>query len=132
MEASDCHILVVDDDDVERESIADLLVEEGYWVSIARDGLEALQRIKENPDINLVLLDMSMPVMSGARFLEEISKCSDLTALKVLVVSGRDFQSDFARPETDAESTPFLKKPVAPEALRLSVAARLNLLQPRI
>ena len=128
MEASDCHILVVDDDDVERESIADLLVDEGYWVSIARDGLEALQRIKENPDISLVLLDMNMPVMSGARFLEEISKCSDLTTLKVLVVSGRDFQSDFVR----AESTPFLQKPVAPDALRLSVAARLNLLQPRI
>lgn len=63
------HILVVDDDADIRGLIHVALEMEGYEVSLAKNGQEAVDRIAENrPD--LVLLDLQMPVMSGQQVLE--------------------------------------------------------------
>jgi two-component system chemotaxis response regulator CheY len=63
-------ILVVDDDDMIRDLIADALSDEGYAVIRAADGAEALRRVEEQAPA-LVLLDMRMPVMDGWRFARE-------------------------------------------------------------
>src|SRR6266487_3993750 len=57
-------ILVVDDDPVIRDMMADILEFEGYTISIARNGSEALQMLRSDEDY-LVFLDIMMPVMSG-------------------------------------------------------------------
>jgi CheY-like chemotaxis protein len=57
-------ILVVDDDPVIRDMMADILEFEGYSISIARNGLEALQLLRSDEEY-LVFLDILMPVMSG-------------------------------------------------------------------
>src|SRR3712207_3813658 len=58
------HVLVVDDDDAIREVVQEILEGEGYRVSTAADGREALDRIAQVSPA-LVLLDMRMPVLSG-------------------------------------------------------------------
>lgn len=60
-------VLVVDDDQGIRELVATALSEEGYEVSGAADGAEALDRIADTPP-DLILLDMRMPVMDGWEF----------------------------------------------------------------
>jgi CheY-like chemotaxis protein len=57
-------ILVVDDDPVIRDMMADILEFEGYSISIARNGSEALQLLRSGEEY-LVFLDIMMPVMSG-------------------------------------------------------------------
>ena len=57
-------ILVVDDDPVIRDMMADILEFEGYSISVARNGSEALQLLRSDEDF-LVFLDIMMPVMSG-------------------------------------------------------------------
>ena len=57
-------ILVVDDDPVIRDMMADILEFEGYSISISRNGLEALQLLRSDEEY-LVFLDILMPVMSG-------------------------------------------------------------------
>jgi CheY-like chemotaxis protein len=57
-------ILVVDDDPVIRDMMADILDFEGYLISVARNGLEALQMLRSDEDF-LVFLDIMMPGMSG-------------------------------------------------------------------
>jgi len=58
------HILVVDDDALIREILADQLMEAGYAVSSAEDGEEALAKVSsESPD--LILLDVIMPNLDG-------------------------------------------------------------------
>ncbi len=57
-------ILVVDDDPVIRDMMADILDFEGYSISVARNGHEALQLLRSNQDF-LVFLDIMMPGMSG-------------------------------------------------------------------
>ena len=66
----DTPILVVDDDEMIRDLVADALKDEGYTVVRAADGAEALERVEERMPA-LVLLDMRMPVMDGWGFARE-------------------------------------------------------------
>jgi CheY-like chemotaxis protein len=82
------HVLVVEDDQDIRESVAEVLQDEGYQVSTAADGQQALDLLgggERPPDI--ILLDLMMPVMSGFQFREEQLKRPELAAIPVLVVT---------------------------------------------
>lgn len=61
---SSIRLLIVDDSDEIRQSIVDCLRDEGYAVSEARDGAEAL-RVFDRLGADLVLMDIQMPVMNG-------------------------------------------------------------------
>jgi two-component system response regulator MprA len=66
-------VLVVDDDPWIREAVELALLSEGYAVLIARDGLEALERIeRRRPD--LILLDVMMPRMDGMTLVHELRR----------------------------------------------------------
>jgi two-component system, OmpR family, response regulator MprA len=66
-------ILVADDDDVLRETLAEILELEGYTVQTAGDGTQAIFQITQSPP-DLVLLDMRMPLLDGAGFMRELGK----------------------------------------------------------
>ena len=66
-------ILVVDDEDIIRESLSFILKKEGFLVEEAANGKEAYDKIKEDP-FDLVISDLEMPVMKGTELLEEIKK----------------------------------------------------------
>ena len=78
-------ILVVDDDEEARLMAASILEAEGYEVSIAKDGYEAVERLAADPDFSLVILDLSMPGMDGRKVLDRIRGSKDTAALPVLV-----------------------------------------------
>jgi CheY-like chemotaxis protein len=65
-------VLVVDDDEDIRESLRELLEEEGFRVETAADGQEALERLHSIPVPCLIFLDLMMPVMDGFRFKEAL------------------------------------------------------------
>jgi len=65
-------ILLVDDDELIRESLSVLLESEGHRVWVASSGLEAIQCIQGGQDMDLVILDMNMPGLSGAETLPRI------------------------------------------------------------
>jgi CheY-like chemotaxis protein len=79
-------ILVVDDDQTVRDFIADYLEQSGFAVVKAEDGLRAIQRLKGNPEISLLLSDLCMPTMNGV----ELAKaCHQLRPhLPIILVSG--------------------------------------------
>ncbi len=64
-------ILIIDDEAACRNPLARLLQIEGYEITQAADGLEALQRLEERPH-DLLLLDLLMPRMDGVTFLERL------------------------------------------------------------
>ena len=64
-------ILVVDDEEGARELFSTILTEEGYEVTLAKDGQEALVLFQETP-YDLVITDIKMPVMDGLQLLQEI------------------------------------------------------------
>jgi DNA-binding response OmpR family regulator len=66
------HVLVVDDEEEIRSILSQFLTSRGYATSAARDGIEALKILNRNPDIAVVLLDITMPRMSGLETLTKI------------------------------------------------------------
>jgi CheY-like chemotaxis protein/signal transduction histidine kinase len=80
-------VLVVDDDYDLRETMRDVLEEEGYTVQTASNGQEALDCLRDGESPEVVLLDLMMPVMDGWHFLDEISRDSAFAEIPVVVMS---------------------------------------------
>jgi signal transduction histidine kinase len=87
------HILVVDDNEINCEVLRDLLLGDGYDVSVAHGGAEALQKARSSPP-DLMLLDMMMPQMSGEDVLLEMKKDSTLEDIPVILVTARASDDD--------------------------------------
>lgn len=84
-------ILVVDDSPDLRQMLEYVLVLEGYVVETSANGLEALQKISEKiPD--LILLDMTMPVMDGREFLSRLRALPLYAAVPVILFTGSNNQ----------------------------------------
>ncbi|HZU95564.1 MAG TPA: response regulator [Planctomycetota bacterium] len=113
-------LLVVEDDPLIRESLADVLEGEGFEVVTAEHGKEALERLRTMKRPSLVLLDLMMPVMDGRAFLHALRRDDALATLPVVIVSA--WAEDAAK--LGRESQGFVKKPVSLEAL-LEVVHRL-------
>jgi CheY-like chemotaxis protein len=81
-------VLVVDDDDAIRESVRDVLTDEGYRVLSAENGAVALEAVQAHAaDLRVVLLDLMMPVMSGWELLEVLQAHERYSRIPVVVVS---------------------------------------------
>ncbi len=102
-------ILVAEDSDPVRKTTVDALRGQGFVVIEARDGAEALDRMKETPHlIDLLLTDLQMPRMNGRDLAKSAQDLSP--KLKVLYMSG--YNTDYLTEEPDADPTfPFLEKP---------------------
>ena len=111
-------VLVVDDDPVVREVVAEGLRPEGYDLRFAENGAEALALVHEARP-NVIILDLGMPVMGGLEFLSEIKlKPSDPIAVVVLTAY-RDAES--AGASFAAGVSAFVKKPFTLNELRGAV-----------
>jgi PAS domain S-box-containing protein len=88
-------VLVVDDEDVVQRIARATLEMRGYRVLLASDGLEAIRAIRENPNVSVVLLDLTMPVMGGAEAVDEILAINP--SLQVIVSTGYSHQEAVAR-----------------------------------
>jgi CheY-like chemotaxis protein len=66
---SSARILVIDDDDIIRGTVAEALELDGFTVDTARNGAEALELVRERPPSGIIL-DLMMPIMTGWQFLE--------------------------------------------------------------
>jgi DNA-binding response OmpR family regulator len=82
------HVLVVEDDPSVRGLLETLLVTEGYDVATAADGLAGLVAAGSRRPA-LILLDLMMPDLGGARVLEELHDNAELSDVPVFVVTGK-------------------------------------------
>ncbi len=80
-------VLVVDDDRDTRETVRDLLEDEGFSVAVAGNGADALVWLRANKAPRLVLLDLSMPLMDGSEFRRHQRDDPALASIPVVVVS---------------------------------------------
>lgn len=80
-------ILVVDDEEGARDLFNTILTDEGYDVSLANGGEEALGLFKSYP-FNLVITDIKMPVMDGLQLLQEIRKMGSKTDVIMVTAYG--------------------------------------------
>ncbi|MCD0450749.1 response regulator transcription factor [Actinocorallia sp. API 0066] len=116
------HILVVDDEPAVRESLTSSLVFEGYRVSEAGDGVDALESAeKARPD--LIILDVLMPRMDGLTACRRLRTGGDGTP--VLMLTARDMVGDRVT-GLDAGADDYLVKPFELDELLARVRALLR------
>ena len=80
-------VLVVDDDFNLRQTLREVLQDEGYGVDTAANGREALDRLQRSRPPQVVVLDLMMPVMDGWRVLDELARDASLSRIPVVVIS---------------------------------------------
>jgi CheY-like chemotaxis protein len=109
-------VLIAEDNAVNRELLRELLEIRGYAVMEACNGEEALDQIaKVQPDI--LLLDLSMPVLDGFGTIERIRKNPSFRSLPVLAVTAYAMQGDREKILTSGFDG-YLSKPINPTALQ--------------
>ncbi len=80
-------ILIVEDDSALREALAQVLMDEGYDLLSARDGLEAVNCLKKGNRPDVILLDLSMPVVNGWEFRMFQKRDPDLAQIPVILIT---------------------------------------------
>ena len=102
------HILIVEDELHLATGIQFNLLAEGYRVTVAGDGPSALRALAEHPDIDLIVLDLMLPGMSGYAVCEAV-RAKDV-GLPVLILSARTLSEDRTR-GFDVGANQYLTKP---------------------
>jgi two-component system, chemotaxis family, chemotaxis protein CheY len=116
-------ILVVEDSELLHQMYEMTLTryrQEGTKILHARNGLEALKALEENPDIGLVLLDMNMPVMDGLEFLRIKGNHAKYYGAKVIIVTIKGEEEDVQR-GIAAGASGYVTKPIHPAELHAAI-----------
>ena len=117
-------ILVIEDDPVARADLEARLAANGYTVARAADAASALTVVnRERPD--LILLDLGLPAGDGFLVLERLRKIETLSAIPVLVVTGRSDPETRKRVAAMGIAS-LLVKPVGTEVLLGAIGSALE------
>ena len=117
-------VLVVDDDENNRDMLARRLQRQGLTVTTAGNGRQALECVRQKP-FDLILLDVMMPELDGYSVLQQLKADSQMRHIPVIMISALDELDSVIRCiETGAED--YLPKPFNPTLLRARISACLE------
>lgn len=114
-------ILIVDDDEITRKSLGEILRHEGYEVKSVEDGQSAIE-VLESEDIDLMLLDIRMPGMDGMEVMQKTGEISPDTQIVMLTGHGT---MESAIEALRHEAHDYLLKPPSRQEILSSVASGL-------
>lgn len=105
-----CSILLIEDDSGIRDTVAECLTSEGYLVAPVENGREGLSWLRSSarPDRpSLIVVDLVMPVMNGAQFIDELRGDASLRDIPVVLMTAASATSAMPLPHADG----YLSKP---------------------
>lgn len=119
-------VLVIEDNEINRELLNEILSEE-YNLYFAENGQVGLDLLKEHSNIiDIVLLDLEMPVMNGYEVMEIVSKDPQLQSIPIVVITANEDAEEEVRC-LKLHATEFLHKPYVPSIVHLRVEGLLRL-----
>jgi two-component system, OmpR family, response regulator CpxR len=116
-------VLIVDDDEDIRETIASVLDDEGYRVVGLRNGFEALSWLRANAEPSLILLDLMMPGLSGSDLMKRRKLDPAMSSVPVVIMSGN---GDLRQLASTLGASDCLEKPMDLAALLATVARHVH------
>jgi two-component system chemotaxis response regulator CheY len=115
--------LVIDDSRTVRAIVGKILRDEGLDVVEAGNGREGLDRLRDTPDVGLVLVDWNMPEMNGLEFITAVRADRAFDAVRIVMVTTETEQVQVLR-ALEAGANEYVMKPFTREIL----VAKLSLL----
>jgi len=114
-------VLIVDDDFINRKLLQTLLKKNPSVTDMveAENGSDAVDKLKKDPDINLILLDIMMPIVDGIEFLKIFRSDMANSHIPVIVLSTDDTRKTEV---FDNGANDFLRKPVKEDILTATMA----------
>ena len=117
-------LLIVDDNEMNRDMLARRLARKGYEIGVADTAEGLVERIKED-HVDLVLLDIEMPEISGLDALRILRKAYSATELPVIMVTAKN-QSEDIIAALDLGANDYLTKPIDFALLRNEIETRVE------
>lgn len=117
-------ILIIDDNPIDREVVMDVLNDQGYEVHGMEDARECLTYIEKN-NIELVLLDWIMPIMSGMEVLKIIRKNYKMTELPVILLTAKSRPDDILE-ALENNANDYIQKPLHSKIVDARIATQLR------
>jgi DNA-binding response OmpR family regulator len=105
------NILVIEDDHMMKRAIGHYLLDIGHMVSTCSNGQEALDLIKDNPHFDVLVVDVVMPVMSGASLLLMVRKYFRDGMPRIVIVSAVKEGETFVK-QLDVPYDHYFQKPL--------------------
>ncbi len=119
-------ILIAEDNEINQMIIVELMEEFGFGtIILANDGVEVVEKLKENPDVDMILMDCQMPRMSGYDATREIRKMPKFMDLPIIAMTANAMKGDKEKC-LEAGMTDYATKPVQPERLLEILSDYLN------
>ena len=115
-------VLIVDDEDLIRNIIKEYCLNEGFSIVEACDGVDAIEMVKNNSDIDIIVLDIMMPNMDGYTAYKEIKKISSIPTI-ILSARGEEYDKLMG---FDLGVDDYLTKPFSPRELIARIKAILK------
>jgi two-component system chemotaxis response regulator CheY len=115
--------LVIDDSRAVRMLVGSILREQGFDVCDAAHGQQGLDKLRENPEIRLILVDWNMPVMDGLQFIQAVRAQRAWDGVRIVMVT-TETESEQVQRAIDAGANEYVMKPFTREVL----VAKLSLL----
>lgn len=122
--ATRARILVVDDESEVRDVVAEILKNQGHTVAMAENGARAVETIAEQPEFDLVILDMRLPDCSGVDVLRSCRAAHP--DIPVILCSGYERVTVMQEVLAEFDDVPFLSKPFLPKQLLSAVDEALR------
>ncbi|MDR1124421.1 MAG: response regulator [Elusimicrobiota bacterium] len=123
-------ILVVDDIDINREILKEIL-QEDYDIIEAKNGIEAIEKVMHyKNDLSLVLLDIMMPEMDGYEALETLAKSGYTNKIPVIIITAAGGNENEVR-GLELGAADYITKPFFPESVLRRVESQLELTKHR-
>jgi len=109
------HILIVDDDEMVRMALVELLKPEGYFLDEAGSGKEALEKINRDK-YDLMMFDIIMPEMDGIELCKRVRTRDEYKDIPIVFLTAKSREQDKVK-GLEAGANLFLSKPISPEKL---------------
>lgn len=119
-------MLIVDDEKKIRDVVREYAEFEGFEVLEAEDGMDAVKKVTDNDDINIIIMDIMMPKLDGYSAVREIRKISSVPVI-MLSARGEEYDKLFG---FELGIDDYVVKPFSPKELMARIRAVMNRVNP--
>jgi two-component system, OmpR family, aerobic respiration control protein ArcA len=119
------NILVIEDDETQRNSLKRILESEGYYPKLAADAAELTQILDEDHPIHFIILDVGLPWINGFEIAQMIKDHRELKSIPLIFLSGQATDEDFNKAR-EVGANDYIKKPFDIDKLKSRISELLK------